>query len=136
MYLEAPSPKGDTSLCLVQWTQGIRQLVLSDWKFILGLNYLSNTGEKGLSKHHSNQAILCVDQGKKHHQLAKYSSVVKEDLSSWVRVNESETQGKCEVPICNSIDIQVTTYNLLPSSTTNCMSSHEGISQKWAKCMG
>jgi hypothetical protein len=44
------------------WTRGIGQPELLDWKFIPGLNYLSNAGRIGLSKHRGNQEILCTNQ--------------------------------------------------------------------------
>jgi hypothetical protein len=47
-----------------RWPWGIGWPVLLDEKVIPGLNSLSNAGRKGLSNHHSNQAILCTDQGR------------------------------------------------------------------------
>jgi hypothetical protein len=82
--LEALSPEEDAFLPLVvmalrNWATSALKL-----KFILGLYYLGKTGRKGLSKHHGHQAILCTDQGKKLHLLAKYPLVVREDVGGCV----------------------------------------------------
>jgi hypothetical protein len=54
-------PKQMHPSALFRWPRDFGQLVLLDWKSILGLDYLRNTGKKGLSKNRQRKVRNATD---------------------------------------------------------------------------